>query len=679
MLAHLLPGRSGRWQLRDAPPLLLIAATIVAGITVLVWTTRYGLAIHRLNRGVGDTLFLSADGKPWFRLDEHRRDVPIAKIAPILRHAVVAVEDHRFHKHAGVDPLAVGRAVYRNLRAGRMVEGGSTITQQLARSLFLTNRRTWGRKAKEAVLAVMLEQQLTKAQILELYLNRAYLGSGRYGVEAMSQAVFDKPASRVTLAEAALLAGLLKAPSALSPWSNFEAARRRSLVVLSRLEQEGYVTARAASLARAARLRLAPPPGSVEPRAGYPKEFLRAAFRKEFGNEAPPDWRVHTTFLPALQDAAERAVNDGLRRLGRSHLQAALVALDPKTGDLLALVGGRDVNRFPFNRASQALRQPGSAFKPLVYAAALERGMSPLTVLDGLRRVAFQDEAGEEEWSPGGDGQRDDSMTFRQALLESNNAAAVLVQQRAGTGSVRRLADRLGVENQPDVPSLALGTGLTSPLALAAAYAAFPNGGFAVKPRAIVRVLDDDRELAFSQAVSRKRALSEETAFQMVSILRDVVARGTGSPARQWALGPSIGGKTGTTNDFKDAWFVGFSPGVVAAVWVGFDQPAKISDRGYGARVALPIWANFMKVAVRLRPAKAPAPPPTLVSVELCQVSYFRPVDHCPTYVEYLRESDSRPNRLCGLHEGTLKEELKRAVQGLLDKLRRRVFKWLER
>lgn len=665
-------------SLQDFAATALIGGTAIVGLVVLVWIFRYSIAIHRVGRGVGDTVFLGADGKPWFRLDDHRRDVPIDKIAPVLRQAVIAVEDHRFYRHVGIDPIALARAVYRNVRAGRALQGGSTLTQQLARSLFLSNRRTVGRKAKEAVLALMLEQQLSKDQILELYLNRAYLGSGRYGVEAMSQAVFAKPASSVTLAEAALLAGLLKSPTALSPWSNFKAARARSFVVLSRLEQEGYVTPRAASLAKQARLRLAPPPASVDPRGGYAKEFLRAEFRKQFGDDVPPDWQVQTTFVPALQEAAERAVAAGLSRLGQRDLQAALVALDPDTGDVLAIVGGRDVNRFPFNRASQALRQPGSAFKPVVYAAALENGLSPITVLGGLRQVVIQGERGEEEWSPGDGTHGDrDELTAREALIESNNAAAVVVQQRVGTDAVRRLADRLGVEDQPDVPSLALGTGLTSPLALVAAYASFPNGGFAVRPRSIVRVVDGGREPTFASAVDRRRAVSEESAFQMVSVLQDAVIRGTGAPARQWGLGP-VGGKTGTTNDFKDAWFVGFSSSMVAAVWVGFDQPATISSRAYGARTALPIWADFMKRASRLRPARPFTAPTTLIPVELCQISYLRPVQHCPTYVEYLKESDDRPSRLCNLHEGNLKQEMKRAVEGLLDKLKRRVSKWLK-
>jgi penicillin-binding protein 1A len=352
---------------------LLLAAALVAALG-LYWIGHRAWAIHRLERGVGDTVFLDAAGLPWFRLDESRQEVPLARIAPRLQEAVVAVEDHRFRQHAGIDPIALGRAVMRDLRAGEVREGGSTITQQLARTLFLSNRRTAGRKLKEALLAVLLEAQLSKDQILELYLNRVYMGSGLYGVEAMAQAVFGKPVARLSLAESAFLAGLIRAPGTLSPWKNLDGAVERSRVVLRRMREEGYVTEAEEAAARAARLRPGPPPRVAAARGGYAKRWLREQFLERFGGDHPPDWQVSTTFDRKLQDAAERAVQGGLRALGIEGLQAALVAMDPDTGDVLALVGGRDAVEFPFDRATKARRQPGSAFKPIVYAAALTRG-----------------------------------------------------------------------------------------------------------------------------------------------------------------------------------------------------------------------------------------------------------------------------------------------------------------
>jgi len=459
---------------RDWVVVLLLVAQAAAGVACLWWLARYTWSIHRLTRGVGDTMFFGADGKPWFPLDEQRRDVPLDQISPHVRHAVVAVEDHRFYHHVGIDPVGLGRAVLRNAKSGGVVQGGSTLTQQLARTLFLSNTRTYARKAKEAVLAVMLEQQLTKDQILELYLNRIYLSAGVYGVETMSRKLFVKKARDLNVAEAALLAGLIRAPSALSPWSNIDGAIERSNVVLRRMREEGYITPREEEAAHRAKFRITATPGLANARSGYAKEFLRQEFRDRFGGDHPPDWEVHTSFVPAIQDAAERALYDGLRQLGIPDLQGALVALEPRTGDILALVGGRDFGASEFNRAVNSRRQPGSAFKPFVYAAALEHGYSPVSVLINLHSVSAP---GREEWTPRNAGDSPDSQTLREALYQSNNQAAVALQQKVGTGTVQKVAGRLGLHDQPGVPSLALGTGTVTPLELTAAFAAFPNGG----------------------------------------------------------------------------------------------------------------------------------------------------------------------------------------------------------
>jgi membrane carboxypeptidase/penicillin-binding protein len=373
-----------------------------------------------------------------------------------------------------------------------------------------------------------------------------------------------------------------------------------------------------------------------------------------------------------VQDAAEGAVRDGLRRTGIRGLQAALVAIEPGTGDILAIVGGSDFAVTPFNRAVRSRRQPGSAFKPFVYAAALERGMSPVSTLDGLTQVAVEGREG--IWIPRDErSSGQDAMTLRAALIESNNAAAVQLQQRVGGWRVVRLADDLGVPNQPNVPSLALGSGLVSPLELTAAYAAFPTLGMRVRPRAILSIDDGDGGTVFRHDVRRERILSEESAFQMLTMLQDVTVRGTGAGVRAQGVRGAVGGKTGTTNEYHDAWFVGFSSAVVAGVWVGFDQPRTIRNGGTGARVALPIWADFMRRTARLLPATAILPPPTLHRHELCRISYQRPVDGCPTYVEYLKEGDDVPGRLCTLHKGSLKQQAQRAVQGVLSSIWRRI------
>ena len=339
--------------------LALMAGLICGAAIVGVWLSRYAIAVHRLTRGIGDTMFYGADGQPWFRLDEQRHDVSLAEISPDLQHAVVAVEDRRFYLHPGIDPIGVGRAVVRDLRGGRM-EGGSTLTQQLARTLFLSNVRTFGRKIKEGGIALLIEGQLSKRQILEFYLNRIYLSAGVYGVETMSEHLFRKPASAITLPEAAFIAGLIRAPSALSPWSNYEGALERSHVVLSQMRAQGLITAAQDEAGRKVRPKIQPYRQPNDARAGFAKEFLRQQFRNEFGGDNPPDWQVHTSFLPAVQDAAERSVAGGLERLRRQGLEAALVAIDPATGDILAMVGGASYARSTYNRAVRSRRWSGT-------------------------------------------------------------------------------------------------------------------------------------------------------------------------------------------------------------------------------------------------------------------------------------------------------------------------------
>ena len=650
---------------------LLLYAFVVLGAIATVWVAKQSYSVYKLTRGVGDTWFHTSDGQRWFRLDEQRHDVPIAAISPHLQHAFVAVEDHRFFHHPGVDPIALGRAVLRNVRQPGTVEGGSTITQQLARTLFLSNRKSYVRKVREAILSLLIEAQLTKEQILELYLNRIYLSAGVYGAEAMSRRVFDKGANNLTIAEGALIAGLARAPATLSPWSNFEGAVERSHVVLARMRESGFITNAQEREARSAVLRVRPYRSQSDGRHGYAKDYLRQRFRDSFGGDHPPDWRVDTTFVASLQDAAERAVDEGLRRFGQPELQAALVAIDPATGNVLALVGGRNFQRSAFNRAFRSRRQPGSAFKPLLFAAALERGFSPVSTLTGLDSIQPQ---GPDEWAPRnvGDGPAD-ALTLRAALIESNNRAATVLQQRVGSRHVISLASNAGLRDLPDVPSLSLGTGLVTPLALTTAFAMFPNGGLAVRPRDIVKVRDADGSIAEDNDVETERVLSPQVAYQMVSMLSDAIDRGTGSPARRLGVTFPSGGKTGTTDDFKDAWFVGFSSSTVVGVWVGFDQPKTIARDAYGSRYALPLWADFMRRAARVRSPEAFERPAGLQDESLCAITYLKPVDGCPIYSEFFKEGDEIPTRMCTLHRGSIKQRVARTVQGWVNEIGRRV------
>src|SRR6266581_861538 len=504
---------------------------------VLLWTGRHAAAIYRLNRGVGGTMFYDAAGHEWFPLDEQRRDVPFEQISTYFKDAVISIEDHRYYSHFGIDPIAVTRAAVFNLRSSEGTQGGSTITQQLARTLYLSNARTFARKAQEAALAVMLEIFLSKKEILELYFDRVYLSGGVYGVESMSEKLFGKPASKLTLGEAALIAGIIRAPAAYSPWTHFDAARRRSFVVLQRMREEKKITPEQEQMARAEQIRIEPLSSVSNARQGYAKEFLRQQFRDIYGGDNPPDWKVHTSFVPELQDAAERAVH--------------------------------------------SRRQPGSAFKPFVYSVALEGGMSPVSTISGLRQVSIA--APEGVWIPRDErASEQDTLSLREALLESSNAAAVLLQQHVGSKPVLRLASDLGVTNQPDVPSLALGSGLVTPLDLTAAYAVFPTLGYRVRPRGLIEVENADGDLVHRTNIESEQVLSPQVSFQMLTMLEDVIDRGTGAAARRLGVHGAVGGKTGTTNDYRDAWFVGFNSAVVVGVWVGYDQPGRIREGGTG-------------------------------------------------------------------------------------------------
>jgi len=640
------------------------AIVIVFTVIVLVWTGRHAAAVYRLNRGVGGTIFYDAAGREWFPLDEQRRDVPFEQISTYFKDAVIAVEDRRYYSHFGIDPIAITRAAIFNLRSSEGTQGGSTITQQLARTLYLSNARTFGRKAQEAALAVMLEIFLSKKEILELYFDRVYLSGGVYGVESMSEKLFGKPASSLTLGEAAMIAGIIRAPASYSPWTHPDAARRRSFVVLQRMREEKKITPEQEQMARAEQIRIRPQSAVSNARQGYAKEFLRQQFRDIYGGDNPPDWKVQTSFVPEIQDAAEAAVRDGLRQLGGKGLQAALVAMDPGTGNLLAIVGGSDFSVTPYNRAVRSRRQPGSAFKPFVYSVALESGMSPVSTISGIKQVAVA--APEGVWIPRDErASEQDTLTLREALFESNNAAAVLLQQHVGSRPVLRLASDLGVTNQPDVPSLALGSGLVTPLDLTAAYAVFPTLGYRVHPRGLIEVENADGERVHRTNIESEQVLSPQVAFQMLTMLEDVIDRGTGAPARRLGVHGAVGGKTGTTNDYRDAWFVGFNSSVVVGVWVGYDQPDRIREGGTGARVALPIWADFMRRTAQRLPAHAFEPPGEMRTEELCHVSYLRPVEGCPVYTEYFKDGDDIPSRLCTIHQGNMRQRAQRAIQGI--------------
>jgi penicillin-binding protein 1A len=552
-------------------------------------------------------LFDSADREVFTIAKEHRIEVPLAEISPQLIEAVIAVEDRRFFEHDGFDPIRIAGSAFAVLRAGEPVQGGSTITQQLARQ-HVGREKTLTRKLKEMLFAAELERHFSKQEILELYLNKVYFGDGLYGVEAASRGYFGKKASEINLPEAALLAGLLKAPSTYSPATSMEKSEARQGVALLAMLDAGAITRAEYDQALRTPVEIYDGLRTAEPHGRKFKEEVRRQLIEKFGAErvALGGLRVYTTIDLGMQRAAEAAVAQGLsdiekslpkkRRESGEPLQAALIAIDPATGFVRAMVGGRDFTKSSFNRATQARRQPGSAFKPFIYAAAIEDGYSPDDWIDGLYEPVL---ASNREWSPDDEHFGDEGVTLREGLRLSSNRAAVRLMQDVGVRETIRQASAFGFGDLPVVPSVALGAGEVTLGQITAAYGAFANAGAVFPPTLIRRVEDTEGHVLFEGKELPTQAIRPVTAYLMADMLRGVIEAGTGYTARQQGFWLPAGGKTGTTNEYRDAWFIGFTPKLVTGVWVGYDQPQTIRRAGYATYLAVPMWTKFMKTATK--------------------------------------------------------------------------------
>jgi penicillin-binding protein 1A len=636
-----------RWVLLGST--LLVAFLFFSGVLYVAAFTRTLAAelnnaaeLAELTPRPQATVVFDRRGRPAFSFFvEQRIDVPLERIAPVMLDAIIAVEDRRFYRHRGLDPIRIVGAAMRNLEAGRAAQGGSTITQQLVRTARLSPRRTFERKIREAMIAARLEQRYTKRQILEAYLNTVYFGEGYHGVEAASRGYFHKPAADLDVHEAALLAALVKAPSLDAPCVSPERARRRRDLVLGLMRAQGRITESAWRAAASAAI----PARSHEQNGGdamlvagnehglYFQEELRRQLVAHFGSDRVlrGGLRVYSTYDPQLQRAAEEAVavrvaQIAKRRTSAADLQGALVAVDAATGDVLALVGGRDFHESSFNRATQARRQAGSAFKPILFAAALERGYAPGTLLTELD-VPIGAEEG--EWLPSGEHEAAE-YTLRRALTVSSNRAAAQLMQQVGTTVTAYYARRLGIESSlPIVPSLALGTGEVTLLELTSAYTAFANRGTTSRPRLFTRVEDSQGSIVFDNEERHSRAISEATAYMMSSMLADVISGGSGSGVRAAGFRLPAAGKTGTTDDYADAWFIGYTTRVVTGVWFGFDRPATIMPNGFASTVAVPAWARFMKQATGGHKPAWYDMPPGIERVAICRLSGARATEMC--------------------------------------------------
>jgi penicillin-binding protein 1A len=517
--------------------------------------------------------------------------MPLDLLPRHVRAAVVATEDRRFYEHYGLDPVGMLRAFFANLRVGRFVQGGSTLTQQLAKNLFLTSERTLDRKIEEIALALWLELRLSKDEILELYLNRVYFGAGAYGIEAASQRYFDKSARELSIAEGAVIAGLLKAPSRYAPTASPAAAIARSRIVLTRMVETGMIAPDDGRRAYAERVEFHQQKASAEASTvGYAVDFILEHLPPLVGS-GHAEVIVETTIDAGLQKRAGDIVSESLSRRGAAlgASQAAVIVLD-NDGGILALVGGRDYAASQFNRAVKARRQPGSAFKPFVYLAALESGMTPDSITHDLPLTIGN-------WSPRNDsGEYAGEITMRHALARSINTVAVRLNQDVGRGRTIEVARRLGIKSDlREDPSLALGTSEVTLLELTGAYTTFANGGMGVEPHAIKRVRMSSGRVLFARKNPRNEQVIEPgLAGAMNDMLNAALVSGTG---RRAALAEHpAAGKTGTTQDFRDAWFVGYTAHMAAGVWIGNDD-SKPMTRAVGGGLPAEIWRQLMQTA----------------------------------------------------------------------------------
>lgn len=536
--------------------------------------------------------------------DQNRLPIDINKVPKNLQNAFIAAEDNRFYDHIGVDPIGILRAVVTNLTNRGIAQGGSTITQQLAKNAFLSQDQTLKRKIQEAILALELERKYSKKEILEMYMNQIYFGRGAYGIQTAAHTYFGKDVGDLTLAECAMIAGLPKSPNYYSSSVNEATARKN--VVVGQMEKYGYITPSQAEEAKKSSLDIKQKSTSnTTDETAYFIDYVTQEIAQKYGDDAlyKDGLKIYTTLDTDKQHAAVQA----MRHLPETHTddqgltqpQGAIISIDPKTGHILAMVGGRGQDSF--NRASMAVRQPGSAFKPFVYMTALEHDMTPDTIMED-KKVEYGG------WSPhNADNSYQGRMPLWKALALSVNTVAVQLADKVGPSNVIANAKKLGITtlvedgspNDDNLASAALG-GLTkgvTPLEMAAAYGAFANKGVYIKPTAIVKILDRNGNVLEdnSSDVQKTQVMSEKTAYEMTSMLEGVIARGTGTAA---SIGRPAAGKTGTTDDNHDAWFIGYTPDIVTAVWVGDDTGSQSLGEIYGGTVPAQIWHDYMASAV---------------------------------------------------------------------------------
>lgn len=578
--------------------LAILGVLVGIGGGVIYWTMDDLPEIKTLEsyRPIEASRVYSTDNKVLAEFFYERRNyVPHHQIPLRVKQAFVAIEDQRFYSHPGVDVIGILRALYKDIMAGRIVEGGSTITQQLTKMLFLRPEKSIARKLKEVVLAMQIEKRYTKDEILGMYMNQAYFGTRAYGIEAAAQTYFGKSVGELTVGESALIAGLPKAPSQHSPFRNAEKAKLRRNLVLHSMYDLGYV--KQAEYEKALAEPLPSKPHYRKYEAPYFVEYLRHQLEEKYGDKIyTSGMKIYSTIDAGLQHHAEAAVKHGIidiEKRVKKGVQAALIAIDYRTGQIRAMVGGTDYWETQFNRATQAMRQSGSAFKPFVYGTAIENGMKPDDIILDAP-ISFPGGKQGSLWSPHNyDGEFRGEIPLRRAIALSLNVATVRLASQLGIKTVIEFAENCGYRSklQPYLPT-ALGASDVTPLDLTLAYSVFATGR-KVEPITYDRVVSRDGIPMQEVQPETKQVLPPETVENMRELLRGVVEAGTGVRAKE--LKRPAYGKTGTTNDFTDAWFVGFDDRLVVGVWIGRDNHKPIGPKEAGARSALPIWIEFMK------------------------------------------------------------------------------------
>lgn len=651
------PRRLLRWFLS-----LLFFFVVVLPVTILVGAYLYFSSdLPRLN-SVEDykpkivTQVFSESGDVFAEFFvEKRYLIPLEKMPSILINAFIAAEDERFFEHQGIDLVSIMRALIKNLKSMDIVQGGSTITQQVTKSLLLTPEKSYARKIKEAILAYRIERSLSKTDILTIYLNQIYLGHRSYGVEAAAETYFCKPASDLNLAEAALLAGLPKAPSAYSPLRHPDRAKKRQQYVLQRMVESGYITVADAREAEAFPLKISPPENRNITVAPYIAEYIRQYIQAAYGTELlyGEGLKVYTPVNLLMQDAAQRAVEKGLNdyekrqgyKQGKSGVQGALIALEPRTGSVKTLVGGMHFLENQFNRVMQARRQPGSAFKPIVYAAALDKAYTTASIITDAPLI-FPVQSDKPFWEPRNfDLIFEGPVTFRHALTFSRNIITVKILQDIGVRYVVDYAKKLGVSSPLDPNlSLALGASGVSLLELTTAYAVFANQGAKAEPLLITRIVDRTGKVLEENKPLLTEAISPQTAYLITNLLQSVVEEGTGRSVK--ALGRPCAAKTGTTNDMRDAWFIGYTPDLLAGTWVGFDIEKPLGKKETGAVAASPIWLRFMQEVLEGTPKKVFRIPEGIVFRQIDKETGKPPTGQSTNVIFECFKEDSAPATL---------------------------------